>query len=94
MGLASSTAAYYCPVQTLQIFDLPPNPEPETRPMHAMNVEVRRHNGQCSYGPWMSIDAEDIPEWVADMILDEIIENGAKEGMIDQAGSIWAWRRS
>jgi hypothetical protein len=62
--------------------------------MNATNVEVRRHNGQCSYGPWMPIDAEDIPEWVADMIGDEIAEDGSKEGMINQAGSIWTWRRS
>lgn len=62
--------------------------------MNAMKVEVRRHNGQCHYGSWMSIHEADIPVWVADMIGDEIRENDAKEGMIDRAGSIWAWRRS
>ena len=58
------------------------------------NVEVRRHNGQCSYGPWLPIDNEDVPDWVNVMVGDEIAENDADEGFVCGATSMWAWRKS
>jgi hypothetical protein len=60
-------------------------------------VEVRRHNGQCEYGPWLRLaesDDMDVPAWVGDMIADEIAENDADDGRVEQAGSIWVWRKS
>lgn len=57
------------------------------------NVEVRRHNGQCAYGPWMAATSEDVPGWVGEMVADEIAENGGDEGRIEDGGSIWLWRK-
>lgn len=60
------------------------------------NVEVRRHNGQCEYGPWLPTtgdDEHDVPEWVGAMIADEIAENDADEGWVEQGGSKWVWRK-
>lgn len=67
--------------------------EDETIKLLTSNVQVRRNNGQCDYGPWRAANHGNVPEWVADMIADEIAENDADSGQIDRAGSIWTWRK-
>lgn len=57
------------------------------------NVEVRRHNGQCDFGCWYKAGDEDVPAWVGEWVADEIAENDADEGMVEQGGSKWAWRK-
>jgi hypothetical protein len=57
------------------------------------NVEIRQHNGQCAYGPWMATDDDGVPSWVDDLIADEIAENDAHAGQVEQGGSIWIWRK-
>jgi len=37
------------------------------------SVEIRRHNGQCAYGPWMTAD-EMTSRDVVEAIVDEIME--------------------
>ena len=56
------------------------------------NIEVRRHNGQNEYGPWMPADAAGVPTWVGDLIGDERAEANADSGRVEQGGSIWVWR--
>jgi hypothetical protein len=58
------------------------------------NMEVRRHNGQCEYGPWLPVADEDVPGWVGDQIADEIAEHDADSGRVSQGGSAWSWRKS
>jgi len=64
-----------------------------THNRYVENVEVRRNNGQCDYGPWLTCD-EDVPSWVGDMIADEICENDADSGKVEQGGSRWTWRKA
>jgi len=56
-------------------------------------VEVRQHNGQCEYGPWLAVTDESVPPWVGDEIGDEIAENDADAGQVEQ-GSVWVWRKN
>lgn len=61
------------------------------------NIEVRRHNGQNEYGDWLPASHEDVPEWVAEMIADELAwhdDNVPEGGKVSQAGSIWTWRKA
>ncbi len=53
-------------------------------------ILTRRHNGKCEFGPWLTL--ESAPEWVGEMIADEIAE-GALSGRVDRAGSIWIWKQ-
>lgn len=58
-------------------------------------VEVRRHNGQCSYGDWTEIDDPDVPDWVEQAIADEIAEGrDLDSGRIERGASGWLWRKS
>ena len=56
------------------------------------SVMVRRHNGECPYGPWLPIQNIDVPCWVGNLIADEIAENEAESGMIEQGGDKWIWK--
>ena len=60
----------------------------------AQTVQVKCHNGQNSYGLWMSATDESVPCWVISMIDDEICENDADSGQVEQGGSIWMWRKA
>jgi hypothetical protein len=57
-------------------------------------VQVRRHNGQCGYGPWMAIDDPDVPAWLDSLVGDEIAETGNDDGYTGQGGSWWSWRKT
>lgn len=55
-------------------------------------IEVRRSNGECGFGPWRSADALDIPKWVGNLAADEMIECGFDYGQVEQGGSVWLYR--
>lgn len=58
------------------------------------NVQVRRHNGQCEYGPWLSpLDTDDVPVWVGELVGNAIAESDADEGSVEQGGAMFVWRR-
>jgi hypothetical protein len=57
-------------------------------------VKVRQHNGQCPYGPWMSVDDDEVPRWVEAIVADEIVELQLDEGTVSQGGSIWMWKKA
>lgn len=61
--------------------------------MLTSDVQVRRHNGQCKYGPWLMADDEDLPVWVRGLIADEIAESKAEEGIVSEGGEQFAWRK-
>ena len=66
-------------------------------------TEIRRHNGQNPYGPWLPLCDADI--WIRDAIVDEIIEcttndmrhapgaNTDDRGKLTIGGEIWIYRR-
>lgn len=71
-------------------------------------TEVRRHNGQCAYGPWVLL--ADLPAemaHVAEAISDEVVEASCRDmrheshadGNTDDSGSVtiggqrWLYRR-
>lgn len=56
------------------------------------NIEVRRHNGRNSFGPWRIVTDSNVPEWVEDMILDNVNDDGLDSGFINRAGSVWQYR--
>jgi hypothetical protein len=58
------------------------------------NVQVRRHNGQNGFGKWLEAADAGVPEWVLDVIGDEIAENAADSGSVERGGSKWEWRKS
>lgn len=58
------------------------------------SVEVKRNNGQNSYGPWMDATSDDVPQWVGSLVLDEIFENDADAGYVEQGGNRWQWRKA
>lgn len=59
------------------------------------HVEVRRANRTTAYGPWYDVDDEDcVPEWVGELIADQIVEQDVGDGQVEQGGSIWRWRKS
>ena len=64
-------------------------------------VEVRRHNGQCAYGPWMPLVGSGVEEEVADEIVEchcrdmrreEGNGNTPQRGRIVRGGAIWLYR--
>lgn len=56
-------------------------------------IEVREHNGQCAYGPWISLDDEDLPPWVAEGVADQRAEDRSlASGRVTQGGAIYIWR--
>ena len=42
------------------------------------SLEIRRHNGQCAFGPWMTVD-EITSRDVVDAIVDEVIEANCRD---------------
>ena len=42
------------------------------------SLEIRRHNGQCAFGPWMTAD-EVTSRDVIDAIVDEVIEANCRD---------------
>lgn len=69
------------------------------------SVEIRRHNGQCAFGPWMSAD-EVTSRDVVDAVIDEILEcncrdmrreagngNTDSSGRVTVGGEIFLYRR-
>ncbi len=62
--------------------------------MHATrekDIQVRRFNDQCCYGPWLSVTSTELPQWVADLVLDEFSE-GKDEGIVQRGGLVWKFR--
>lgn len=57
------------------------------------DVEVRSYNGRCEYGDWLAVRDEDVPEWVGDLIADEIAEHDAFVGVVSQGGCAYRWRK-
>lgn len=56
-------------------------------------VQVRRYNGQNSYGPWLDVKSEAAPRWVGEYVNDERAEHrSATHGRVERGGSIWFWR--
>jgi hypothetical protein len=55
------------------------------------DIQVRQFNAQCCYGPWISVTSTDLPQWVADLVLDEFAEM-KEEGMVERGGSMWKFR--
>lgn len=70
------------------------------------SVEIRRHNGQCAYGPWMTAD-EMTSRDVVEAIVDEIMEctcrdnrgerspsnNTEESGRVEVGGEIFLYRQ-
>lgn len=70
------------------------------------SVEIRRHNGQCAYGPWMTAD-EMTSRDVVEAIVDEIMEctcrdnrgerspnnNTEDSGRVEVGGEIFLYRQ-
>jgi len=69
------------------------------------SLEIRRHNGQCAFGPWMSAD-EVTSRDVVDAIIDEVIEANCRDmrqepgngntdsrGRVVVGGEIFLYRR-
>ena len=69
------------------------------------SIEIRRHNGQCAFGPWMTAD-EVTSRDVVDAVVDEILEcvcrdnrgehgNGNTEdaGRVTVGGQVFLYRR-
>lgn len=42
------------------------------------SLEIRRHNGQCAFGPWMTADEVSSRD-VVDAIVDEVIEANCRD---------------
>jgi hypothetical protein len=57
------------------------------------NVEVRRYNGQCEYGPWMGLDDESLPVWVGELVAGEVAETDAGDGEVSEGGATFRWRK-
>lgn len=53
-------------------------------------VQIRRSNGQCGYGPWMT--ADEVDSWVAEAIADEMIEDKTTSGEVNIGGELWLYR--
>lgn len=61
------------------------------------NVEVRRFNGQCEYGPWMALGehGDDLPCWVATGVANQVAEDDAEEGgIVEEGGAQFRWRKA
>lgn len=69
------------------------------------SLEIRRHNGQCAFGPWMTAD-EITSRDVVDAIVDEVIETNCRDmrqegsngntdsrGRVVVGGEIFLYRR-
>lgn len=67
-------------------------------------TEVRRHNGQCGYGPWIGL--VEAPPHVQEVVSDEIVEalsrdlrheakdaNTVEHGNVEVGGVKWLYRR-
>lgn len=49
------------------------------------SLEIRRHNGQCAFGPWMT--AEEVTSRdVVDAIVDEVIEANCRDMRREASG--------
>lgn len=55
-------------------------------------VEIRRSNGQCGYGDWMT--ADEVPARVADAVVYAVVETDADEGEVSVGGQTWIWRKA
>ena len=42
------------------------------------SLEIRRHNGQCAFGPWMTADGVTSRD-VVDAIVDEVMEANCRD---------------
>lgn len=49
------------------------------------SLEIRRHNGQCAFGPWMTAD-EVTSRDVIDAIVDEVIEANCRDMRREASG--------
>lgn len=49
------------------------------------HVRVRRHNGQCAFGPWLWDDQ--IPYWIREAIFDETDFDGS----VQVNGDTWVY---
>ena len=69
------------------------------------SLEIRRHNGQCAFGPWMTAD-EVTSRDVVDAIVEEVIEANCRDmrqehnsgntdsrGRVVVGGEIFLYRR-
>ena len=69
------------------------------------SLEIRRHNGQCAYGQWLTVDEVSSRD-VVDAIVDEIVEctcrdnrrepgngNNESKGRVVVGGEIFLYRR-
>lgn len=60
-------------------------------------TEVRRHNGQCAYGPWYPLSSDRLYPSERDAIVSEIVEvsgtNTDESGRVEIDGATWIYRR-
>ena len=67
-------------------------------------TEVRQHNGQCAYGPWIplaeaephvreAVSDEVAETWMRDVRHEPATENTDDAGRVEVGGEIWLYRR-
>ena len=56
-------------------------------------IEVRRHNGRCSYGGWLIAADEIVPNWVWEYAETSMVEDRVDSGLVEKGGSKWQWRQ-
>jgi hypothetical protein len=57
------------------------------------DIQVRRHNGVCPYGPWCAAGDDAVPSWVRDLVVDEIAETARNSGQVKRGGLIWIYQQ-
>lgn len=57
------------------------------------SIWVAGRSRKNPFGTWVSISDDAMPDSVAEMIIDQLCETKASNGVVHYEGSIWIWKR-
>jgi hypothetical protein len=57
------------------------------------SIQVAGRSRKNPFGTWVSIHDDAVPGSVAEMIIDQLCETEATNGVVYGEGSIWIWKR-
>jgi hypothetical protein len=57
------------------------------------SIQVAGRSRKNPFGTWVSIHNDAVPDTVVEMIIDQMCETEAGNGVVHFEGSIWIWKR-
>jgi hypothetical protein len=56
-------------------------------------IQVAGRSKRNPFGTWLPINDDAVPDTVVEMIIDQMCETEASNGVVFGEGSVWIWRR-